>query len=385
MSSRRRFLKILGSSAVVLAAGGTSSTGCTSARPSRATAPWRRAGAPLYSDPRKRALSWAILAPNPHNRQPWLVGLDRPDEIMLYCDRDRLLTETDPFERQIVIGLGAFLEILRMAAAEDGWLARIEPFPEGEPTPHLDARPIARIRFETSESVCSDPLFRSVPDRRSLKEPYDTNRPISTDTLSAISEVVSKDLFVDFTNDSEKVAFLRELSRRAYLVEATTDRTNMESVRLMRIGRREIEHRPDGIALSGFGIEIASTLGLVTREKMADRRSAAFERGVEMIDEQLRTAMGYLWISTADGSRRSQLAAGAAWVRTNLKATELGVGIHPLSQSLQEYREMKSLYEEIHERLAGNERRIQMFARLGYGPRVDPTPRWPLESRILST
>ena len=384
LSSRRQFLKILGSSAVVLAAAGPGGAGCAATRPSRATSPWRRAGGASYADPRKRALSWAILAPNPHNRQPWLIGLDRPDEIVLYCDRERLLSETDPFERQIVIGLGAFLEILRMAAAADGWLTTIEPFPEGEASPHLDGRPIARIRFASSGLDLADPLFRSVSERRSLKEPYDTTRPVSEETLSAISEAVGNDVVVGHTNDPEERTFLRELTRRAYLVEVTTDRTNRESVRLMRIGHREIERHPDGIALSGFGIELASMLGLVTRDRLADRNSTAFEQGVERVLGQLRTAMAHFWISTPDDTRRSQLMAGAAWVRANLKATELGIGIHPLSQSLQEYPEMRPLYEEIHERLVGSGRRIQMFARVGYGPRVAPTPRWPLESRILT-
>jgi heterotetrameric sarcosine oxidase gamma subunit len=37
-----------------------------------ATEPWRRAGQSL-GDPRLDALAYAILAPNPHNRQPWTV------------------------------------------------------------------------------------------------------------------------------------------------------------------------------------------------------------------------------------------------------------------------------------------------------------------------
>jgi len=356
------------------------STGCAA---TRATAPWRRAGDPLYADPRKRALSFAILAPNPHNRQPWLVSLDTPEEIVLYCDPDRLLRETDPFDRQILIGLGAFLEILRMAAAQEGIHAQIETFPEGVPAVNLDARPIARIRFSQAEIIFPDPLFAQILDRRSLKEPYDTTRPVSSGVLSSIGEAVSPGVSVAFTNAEPKVARLRDLSMRAHLVETTTDRTNMESVRLMRIGQQEIEANPDGIALGGMAMGLGAFLGIVTRDKLADEDSMAFKEGLEMYDRMLHTAMAYLWISTNDNSRQKQLDAGAAWVRANLKATALGVGIHPLSQSLQEYPEMKDLYQEIHGLLAADGTRIQMFARLGYGPKTDPSPRWPIESRIL--
>lgn len=67
MTSRRKFLTILGGG-VVLAAGGAAAF-MTTRTPTKAIAPWSAAGG--YEDPRMQALSYAILAPNPHNRQPW--------------------------------------------------------------------------------------------------------------------------------------------------------------------------------------------------------------------------------------------------------------------------------------------------------------------------
>jgi len=79
--NRRNFIKIIGSSALIAAAG----TGgwAVTRTPRRALEPWKVAGALPYSDPRIRALSYAILAPNPHNRQPWIVDLAGPDRIVL--------------------------------------------------------------------------------------------------------------------------------------------------------------------------------------------------------------------------------------------------------------------------------------------------------------
>jgi len=51
------------------------------------------------SDVRKWILSYAILAPHSHNLQSWLVDLRHSEEITLYCDRTRLLPETDPRAR----------------------------------------------------------------------------------------------------------------------------------------------------------------------------------------------------------------------------------------------------------------------------------------------
>ena len=83
------------------------------------------------TDPRRRALAHAILAPNAHNMQPWLVDLSEADVITLYIDRTRLLPETDPFSRQIVISHGTFLELLVLAAAAEGYSApRWTAFPQ---------------------------------------------------------------------------------------------------------------------------------------------------------------------------------------------------------------------------------------------------------------
>ena len=83
--------------------------GCGDGMPDVAVRPWTEPGDP--ADLRRWMLAHALLAPNPHNRQPWLADLRRDGEITLVCDGERLLPETDPFGRQIVIGCGAFIEL----------------------------------------------------------------------------------------------------------------------------------------------------------------------------------------------------------------------------------------------------------------------------------
>lgn len=63
--NRRKFLAIA-CGGVVLAAGASIGT-IANRFPHKAIEPWSKAGSD-YSEPRMRALSYAILAPNPHNR-----------------------------------------------------------------------------------------------------------------------------------------------------------------------------------------------------------------------------------------------------------------------------------------------------------------------------
>jgi len=109
-TGRRKFMKILGGGIIVAASAG--GLFAASRTPTKAIEPWKLAlGMKPDFDPRKYILSHAILAPNPHNRQPWLVDLGVENEMTLYCDLDRRLPHTDPFDRQITVGLGCFLEL----------------------------------------------------------------------------------------------------------------------------------------------------------------------------------------------------------------------------------------------------------------------------------
>ncbi|MEM9012867.1 MAG: twin-arginine translocation pathway signal protein [Pseudomonadota bacterium] len=375
--TRRRFLRILGGTTILAAAGAGAWLGTRT--PTEAILPWEMAGSG-YTDPRMRMLSYAILAPNPHNRQPWLVDLAEPDTITLYCDLERRLPETDPFDRQITIGLGCFLEGLALAASAEGQVAEITAFPEGEPTPRLDARPVATIRL--SPGGAPDPLFAEIPRRHTNKEPFDVSQPVAPAELEALVAAAGADVTTSGTLDRDRIVTLRDLAWRAHMVEVETPRTLMESVDLMRIGRSEIEANPDGIDLGGPMLETLSVFGVLTRDQIADPTSQAFAQGLDMYREIIGSAMGFLWLATPDG-RQHEIAAGRAWMRQALTASAAGLGLHPLSQALQEYPEMATLYEEIHQSLVPESGlRLQMFARLGYGPPVGPSPRWPVESRV---
>lgn len=378
--NRRQLLKVGGASILVAGAGlgGFAAT----RSPARALRPWHY-DSHAFEDIRLRALSYAILSPNPHNRQPWLATLVGEDEIILTCELERRLPATDPMDRQITIGLGCFLEMLSLAAAQEGTHARITYFPEGQPAPRLDKRPVAHIKFDREATVLPDPLFRFAAQRRSNKKPYDLSRPIEQGSLQKLMVGARQSVQVEGTIEPGSVAALRDLSWRAHEIESYTPRTLQESIDLMRIGKAEIEANPDGIDLGGFAMELFAGLGFVDRVQMADQSSTAFKQGLEMYYDRMHSAMGHVWITTPDNSRKSQLEAGREWLRLNLRATGQGIAIHPLSQALQEYLEMELLYSEIHEKLmveAPN--RIQMFARIGYGPKVSPSPRWPVESRV---
>lgn len=363
---------------VVIAA----TSGCEIIRPhpNKATAPWAAAGA-AYDDPRKNALSYAILCPNPHNRQPWQVDLSVDNEVALYVDPEKQLPHTDPFSRQITIGLGCFLELMSLAAINQGWAVSITSFPEGYDTSKpLDTRPVAIAKFTRNEGIKPDALFDHVMDRRSVKEPYDTEKTVSTATLEAIAQSGKHGLTITASNDDTSVNTLRRLTREALTLEIDTPRTYKESVDLFRIGKREVEANPDGIDFSGRFFETMGQLGFFTRESALDTASTSFKQGKKSVVSVTETAMAHLWVVSPGNSRLDQLNAGRDWMRIHLAATREGVAMQPLSQALQEYPEMADHYKQVHALLAPSGGTVQMLARLGYADAVLPSPRWSLES-----
>lgn len=375
--SRRRFIATVGGGLIFAAGAGTAAFSLTRT-PHAALAPWTEAG--QYSEPRRFALSYAILAPNPHNLQPWLVDLSEPDVVTLLPDPDRRLPETDPFDRQLTIGLGCFLELMRIAASQQGYQLEMTLFPEGSEHNRLGSRPVARVHFSRS-NYAADPLFDAILRRRSTKEPFDMERAVDGNTINALSPETGGVRFAG-TGQPAKVAPLRELIWRAFEVEYKTPAKLRESIDLMRMGKAEIEASPDGIDVGGMPLEALQRLGLISRLDLATPGSFGYRTGLEMYREMLHATPAFVWLSTPDNRRETQIAAGQAWLRLNLLATQHGMALHPVSQCLQEFPEMEPHYQRAHQLLAEGGETVQMLGRLGYAAPVPPSPRWRLDDKI---
>jgi len=379
----RRTLLITGGASILILGGLGASVLHSDLREARE--PWDSAGT-SFSDPRLNALSYAILAPSPHNRQPWLIQLEGDNDLTIYCDTTRLLPETDPYNRQIVLGLGAFIEVLRMAAAEHGFRLDLALFPEGEPSPVLDERAIANISFIKEDDIQKDPLFSFVMDRRTNREEFDQTRRVSNDVLQVLQTNLTYDrrkLF-GMTNQDDKVESIKNICTTAWNIEMNTPRTHHESTRLTRVGEAAINKNPDGISISGPLMEALRLSGQLSEDKMNDKSSQAFKGTQDFYTKLITSAMAFAWIRSPDNSRVSQINSGADWLRLHLGATKANLAFHPLSQALQEFPEMSSAYKNIHDLMDTKSPTIvQGLFRLGYASSPPAAPRWPLASRLV--
>ena len=393
---RRAFIRLAGGG-VVLAAGSGVLGGCAGFDvPPSAVAAWQ--GPPPETELRRWVLSYAILAPNPHNMQPWLADLRAPGEITLRLDTQRLLPATDPYGRQILMGAGGFLELLAMAAAERGHRVDLALFPEGEPGKTLDGRPFARIRLAPDAAVQRDPLFAQVLKRRTDRRAYDATRGIAPADLARLEASVAG-LPVAFgvagradapPAERANVQAIRAIAKQAWRIELTTEPTMMESMRVLRFGSAEIDRHRDGITITRPMLVTLAKLGLIDRTRFPAPDSQAITAQIRDFDAITDATPAYLWIVTEGNAREQQIAAGRAYVRVNLAGTAAGLAMHPNEQALQEYPEVERQYQAIHTLLGMPAPRhtVQMLARLGYLPAKTaaqaPAPRRGLDAHLVA-
>jgi hypothetical protein len=370
--NRRNFMRVLGASGVIVAGAGLGLTQCDP-MPAEAIVAWTGPDGTI-TDPRARAIAYALLAPNPHNRQPWIVDLREQNAATLYCDNTRLLPETDPASRQITIGCGAFLELFQMAAAAEGHVTSVTLFPAGGwPEGKIGDTPIARIEFQRGDALKS-PLFDQVLKRRTNRGEY-SGPALSPDEAMGMAAAI-QDLPVQFGWSAEAgaLAQLKDIAKTAWRIEADTDRTYLESVNLFRITGSEIAQHRDGLSMHGPFFWWMNRAGLFTREKALDAFNR--EQARTTFDGPIDSTPSFAWLTTAANDRAAQIAAGRAYLRASLKAAELGLSQQPLSQALQEFPEMAGPYAQIKTALGVSpEHTVQMFCRIGHGRDPGPSPR----------
>ncbi|MCZ4312681.1 twin-arginine translocation pathway signal protein [Comamonadaceae bacterium G21597-S1] len=390
---RRNFIRIAGGGVVLAATAAT--TACSSAIPPQAIAAWR--GPPADEpDVRRWILSHAILAPHSHNLQSWIVDLDEPDTIMLYCDLQRLLPETDPFSRQIMMSHGTFLELIAIAAREKGLRSEIALFPQGVfDAQAIDARPVARVQLVPDRSVTPDPLFAQILRRHTNRSHYDPQRPIPAAAWQAMALAAHADGpdgwlrfgHVGLQDPPQLLQRHRAIASQAWAIELRTPRAILESFKVLRVGADEVARHRDGLTLMDPMVVWMERLGLFDRSKAPAADDFATTSQIEQFDEKIASTPGFLWMVSQHNDRATQVRAGRAYVRVQLAATAHGLAMQPLQQALQEYPEQAGPYARIRALLdaPAPAQTVQMWARVGYAPAVEPAPRRGVQAHIRKT
>ena len=382
--NRRSFITLLGLGAGATALS-TTLTGCGSLE-TQLDYGWS-GPSPDEKDMRLKVLAYAMLCPNPHNKQPWLIEFTGPDSLDLYVDPSRLLPATDPFYRQIHIGQGTFLETLAIAATSFGYRADIQYFPQGMyNNTQLQDMPVASIKLIEDKQVQTDPLFAHLLQRQSNKREYN-NEALSGQHKSSLHEFHAENSLSSFTlvDSPEAKQKLENVLTQAMEIEVGNKARDEETIKMFRFNQQETDQFRDGFGVAQSGVsglkKVLIENIILSRESVEKDPTAFGEQAVEMTQKSAASTATFGWMTTQGNSRLDQVKIGREYCRMNLKTTSLGLAQHPMSQVLQEYEEMLTLQEDFktHFKIKKTDT-VQMLFRLGKAPAVPHGPRRSVQS-----
>lgn len=347
--------------------------------------PWARSYADQFADPRMKVLAQAELAPSGHNMQPWTIALDPADAdtLYLYTDPDRLTPAVDPLSRQALVSQGAFLQYLRVSAANLGYNATFGLFPNGEYDEtdllaSMAALPVAKITLTKNPSASApdyDSLFLSDTNR----SPY-TDAALTTEQQAALTGLADRSgASLQLLTGQKDLTTLDELAVQGTLIESRYAAATAESDAVFHSTESAKNDARSGFAVEGQGTTGFMKYllqGLITIVPAINDDAAAAKNAIALTDAAVAHTPAYALISTPGNTRTEQVQAGILYADLSLRARTLGLVMQPLSQVLQEYPAMADPYAAIHREYAPGGQTIQMLVRIG-----TPTTEYPTSMR----
>ena len=169
---------------------------------------------------------------------------------------------------------------------------------------------------------------------------------------------------------------IRQLAREAWRIELSTEPAMMASLRLLRVGRAEIDQHRDGISItSPLALALVKTR-LFDRRQFPAAESSATTGQLRDFAAITAPTPAYLWLVSQGNRRAQQIGAGRACLRTNLAASAAGLALHPNQQALQEYAQVAGPYRALPALLDAPApgHTVQKLARLGSPPAGSAAP-----------
>jgi len=345
--------------------------------------PWNKNYSDSFTDPRISLTAIGLLAPNNHNMQPWKIKLDPNDPMVfyLYADSSRLTKEVDPDARQIMISQGTFLQYVSVAGEEKGWHVNITLFPDGEyQEDHLreemNKKPVARLS-----------LVKTAPKKTDLYQGVflpDTNRnayisaPLAQSALTELNKISAPYKEILSLKTYQKQTDLKQIGTFAVKsaeVEAGTERVMDESNRIFRANETAKNKYRYGYSVEGQGISGMKKLfvqSLVTLFPSMNSGKDASQNFINYTKQSVDHTSAYILIFSANNSRTAQVMSGMLYSDLVLTGHTLQLAVQPLSQVLEEYPEMHTLYSEFYQKYASNGTTIQMLVRIGQPEKSTP-------------
>jgi hypothetical protein len=282
-----------------------------------------------------KILYYASLAPSGHNSQPWFVKINSRLDWVVGSDPDRCLKTVDGSNRETLLSLGAFVENLIQAAGKFGYAVETKVIAKDRFDPDV-------VKIHLSKSKAKDiPLQRMVM-RRTVKS-HLQSKELRPSDVNDFSKSVDGHLFY-FPRGTDHADFMNKAAVENYMIQANNKKAMEELAFWIRLKDSEAKKFRDG--LTPDGMEITGLAGWYVRHFMdhKDVMTQAFnDKGIEKTREQVKEGAGWLVITSDGNTVKDLIETGRRFQRMALTARGKMIGIHPMTQTLEEKNGQKSM------------------------------------------
>jgi molybdopterin/thiamine biosynthesis adenylyltransferase/nitroreductase len=304
------------------------------ATPDLALPPLTRAErAEVSEDDIRTLVAYGSLAPSAGNAQPWKF-FAQGSSIRCRIDASRAWVFLDFRKLASCVALGAAVENMSLAAAAMGLRADIIPFPD--PADELTVCDVHVSHVSPAEAPAEAPplsaqIAKRVSNRRRTKR-----EPLPEGTIEALEETARSSggrilLLTEPAALDEAAALVGAIDRLMYLSE----RMHRELTHEVRWTERQVEATRDGVDIATLELEPVDLAGMriaMSWPSMKLLHELGGGRGLEKPAKDMIGAASAMALVTVPGvSPKSYFTGGRVLEQVWLKATELGLAVHPMS------------------------------------------------------
>jgi nitroreductase len=273
------------------------------------------------------ALRLAALAPSSHNAQPWTVRIESRDRWIIGSDRSRWLPAVDPYNRELLLAVGAFIENLVVAARN--WGVEVEPRVTAS-SPYDAELVVVQLRPTRVNVGGIDAVRR----RRTLRQGFST-RELRSGDFAYLTQGLPG--FHYFPGTSREGRYLAAGAVEAMRAQSARDAAQAELARWIRWSDEEARRHRNG--MTPASLEIDGLAGWYVRSFYTpqDVMSPSFRaRGVDRAAEQAGHCGGWIVLTGEAQEVGALIETGRLFERFFLRARDRRVGVHPMTQMLEE-------------------------------------------------
>lgn len=295
-----------------------------------ATQPRTLPKVPDKSGARVDAITWivanAVLAPSPHNSQPWEF-VWRNDMLECRHDPSHDLPSLDFESLATAATFGAVAETLEMAARRLGLTPTTKTFPDAS-----DPRLMCTVTFAPGDRA-DDELFEYVP-RRVTNRRRDKRQPIDEKALDALRDATrSRDAELRLVSDDAGLDEMGALMGACDRLGTMNPAIHRDSMSGFRWTREQVETHRDGLDVSTMELTASERAGfwLLSKWEIVDcmKRIGGGASLADLAKQCVASSSAIGLITTRGVSRADYFRGGRALQRMWLTAAKLGLALQP--------------------------------------------------------